>query len=378
MKNWVERQRNIIEFLLSILLKKKGKNLALLLVYSLVVFLIGSVMLFSTSVREEALFLFNDAPEMVLQKRTAGRHDLLSSHYAEKIAEMEEVGPVRSRLWGYSYDPVTGANYTLIVPETIDPGEGNIIIGEGVSRTRLVFEDDVMEFKNSRGDFVNYHVKEILPSGSERVSSDLVLMSAGDFRKLFNIPNNYYTDLTIQVRDPAKRAEIAGRIRKLFPETALISKDEILGTYHHSMSWRRGIKVIVLAGMLLALLILAWDKASGLSEEEKKEIGILKAIGWQRTDLLLMKFWEGFGISLSSFLLGLLFAYFHVFFTDSALFEPILKGWAVLYPDFKLVPFLDPLQIFALFLLALLPYTFATVLPVWRAMDIDPDAALRA
>jgi ABC-type lipoprotein release transport system permease subunit len=378
MQNWIERQRNILEYLLSTLLKKKAKNSALLLVYSLVLFSIGSVMFFSTSLRKEAYFLLDEAPDMVLQKRTAGRHDLVSSRDAEKIAAIEGVGSVRKRLWGYYYDPVIGANYTLIVPGTMNPGEGNVIIGEGVSRTRLVFEDDIMEFKNSRGDLVNYHVKQILPRESERVSSDLVLMSEGDFRKLFSIPDNLHTDLTIRVPDPAKGAEVAGRIRKLFSDKAVILKDEILGTYHYSLSWRRGLKVAVLGGMLFALLILAWDKASGLGEEEKKEIGILKAIGWQRTDLLLLKFWEGFAISLSAFLLGLLFAYVHVFFADSALFEPVLKGWAVLYPDFKLIPFLDPLQIFALSLLAILPYTFATVLPVWRAINIDPDAALRA
>jgi hypothetical protein len=44
---------------------------------------------------------------------------------------------------------------------------------------------------------------------------------------------------------------------------------------------------------ILAFAILAWEKASGLSADEKREIGILKAIGWETGDVLKMKFWEG-------------------------------------------------------------------------------------
>ena len=59
--------------------------------------------------------------------------------------------------------------------------------------------------------------------------------------------------------------------------------------------------LVILFGGLLAFVILAWDKASGLSVEEKRETGILKAVGWETSDVILLKFWEGLAISLSSF-----------------------------------------------------------------------------
>jgi ABC-type lipoprotein release transport system permease subunit len=127
----------------------------------------------------------------------------------------------------------------------------------------------------------------------------------------------------------------------------------------------------------LAFAIVAWDKASGLSLEERREIGILKAVGWETSDVILMKFWEGLVVSLSSFFAGLFLAYAHVFFFSAGLFAPVLKGWSVLYPRFRLVPFIDASQITALFFLTVVPYTVATVIPSWRAAVIDPDSVMK-
>jgi ABC-type lipoprotein release transport system permease subunit len=66
-----------------------------------------------------------------------------------------------------------------------------------------------------------------------------------------------------------------------------------------------------------------------------------------------------------------------VFLASSVLFEPVLKGWAVLYPKFKLVPFIDASQVVTLFFLTVVPYTVATIVPSWRAATVDPDSVMR-
>ena len=40
---WIEKQRNIIDFALSSLFRKWGKNLALLVVYTVIVFILASI-----------------------------------------------------------------------------------------------------------------------------------------------------------------------------------------------------------------------------------------------------------------------------------------------------------------------------------------------
>jgi ABC-type lipoprotein release transport system permease subunit len=59
------------------------------------------------------------------------------------------------------------------------------------------------------------------------------------------------------------------------------------------------------------------------------------------------------------------------------LFEPALKGWSVIYPRFRLTPFINPYQVSTLFFLTIIPYTVATIVPAWRAATVDPDAVMR-
>jgi ABC-type lipoprotein release transport system permease subunit len=171
--------------------------------------------------------------------------------------------------------------------------------------------------------------------------------------------------------------KVAEKLSASLPDSRPILREEVLRTYQSVFDWREGIMLTVLAGAILAFAILSWEKASGLSAEEKREIGILKAIGWETSDVIRMKMWEGLLISLTAFLLGFIAAYVHVFYFGAAVFEPVLKGWAVLYPRFTLVPTVDGLQIATLFFFTVFPYTAAVLVPIWRAAITDPDSVMR-
>jgi ABC-type lipoprotein release transport system permease subunit len=377
MNSWIQKQRHIVDFTLSALLRRKGKHLALLLVYAAIVFTLASVMFFAHALKKEAALLLKNAPEIIVQKMVAGRQELIPTAYLARIGEIRGVTSSRPRLWGYYYYPSVKANYTVMVPEGFGHKDGTVLIGNGVSRTLRTGKGSEMWFQASDGSVLKFTVAAILPAESELISSDLILMSAGDFTRLFAVPAGYATDLLLTVRNSRELPTIAQKITTLLPDTRPIIRDEILRTYDAIFDWRQGIMIAVLAGALLAFVILAWDKASGLSAEERREIGILKAIGWETSDVILVKFWEGAVISLTSFLVGIILAYIHVFFSSAVLFEPVLKGWAVLYPKFHPEPFVDAYQVTTLFFLTVIPYTVATIVPSWRAATVDPDAQMR-
>jgi len=377
MANGIERQRHILDFTLSSLLRRKGKNGALLAVYTLIVFLLASVLFFTHALRQEAALVLRDSPEIIVQRTLTGRYAPIPVAYGDKISGIRGVISVRPRLWGYYYDGNVLANYTLVVPGENPPKQGTIGIGSGISRIREAFEGDTVGFTGFDGKPRSFTVGSILSDESQLVSADLILISEQDYRDFAGIPAGLATDLVLKVRNPKEFTTIAEKITKLFPDTRPIVRNEILRTYDAVFSWRAGVITVIFGVAVLAFVIFAWDKATGLSAEERKEIGILKAIGWETSDILLMKFWEGLAISLTAFLVGIALAYGHVFFTSSILFVPVLKGWSTLYPEFRLVPFVDVGQLAAIFFLTVVPYTITTIIPSWRAATIDPDSVMR-
>jgi ABC-type lipoprotein release transport system permease subunit len=377
MSRWIERQRNILDLTLSSLLRRKRKNTALFAAYTLVVFLLASVMFMSHALKREAAAILAGSPEMIVQKISAGRHDLIAVDVAVKLGGLPGVQEARPRLWGYYYDPVTGANFTLVASGEAGLDPGRIAVGEGVARMRLASVGDSIEFKAHDGSLLELEVGEILSRGSALVSSDLVLVTEADFRRLFGTPAGLATDIVLRVRNARELPTIALKAAEIYPDTRQVLRDDLLRTYQAVFDWRGGLLVIILGGGLLAFIIFSWDKATGLSAEARREIGILKAVGWETSDVILMKSWEGMAVSLTAFLGGILLAYVHVFLTSGVLFAPVLKGWSVLYPAFRLVPYIDLSQLAALFFLTVLPYTVATVIPTWRAATVDPDQVMR-
>jgi ABC-type lipoprotein release transport system permease subunit len=377
MRTFLEQQKYLIDYTLAALLRRKTRNLGLLLVYTLLVFLFSSVLLLSQGLRREAALLLQDAPEVIVQKLVAGRHDLLPAAWLEPLRRIRGVSRVEGRLWGYYYDPAVKANYTLMVAPERGLAVNDILIGASLARVRQLGIGDYLSLRTTLGQPLPLKVAGVLDSASELLSADLLLLSEAGYRQLFNLPPEVYTDAVLTVRNPREARTVAGKIALALPDSRPILREEILRTYDAVFHWREGMVFITLGSLLLAFMILAWDKAAGLSAEEKREIGILKAIGWETGDILRMKLWEGALLSLTAFLAGYTLAYWQVFYGGARLFAPVLKGWAVLYPEFQLTPAVDFSQILALLAVTVLPYLVATLIPGWRAAISDPDAVMR-
>lgn len=377
MNRALERHLNILDFTLAGLLRRKGKNFSLLAIYLLIVFILASLQFFVTALKREAAIILDDAPDIVVQRLVAGRQDLVPGAYAAGIAKIRGVADVEQRLWGYYYDGLNGANYTVMTGAA-DTTEGKAAIGSSLAKARNLAVGDLLPLISYNKAPVMLEISTVFPSGSDLIAADTLIISPQDFRHLFNFPNDQATDLAVTVPNPKELATVAAKIVDQFPDSRPILKSEIKRTYQSIFDWRGGMTLMVLVSALLSFIIFAWDKATGLSAEERKEIGILKSIGWETSDVLLLKFWEGTVISLTAFLLGVVLAYGHVFFLSAPLFAQALKGWSVLYPSFHLKPVVNLYQLAVLFFLTVVPYTVATIIPCWRVATTDPDAAMRS
>ena len=382
MKRWLNRQLHLVDFTLGAMLRRKGRNLMMLAVYTLIIFMLASVMFLGAALRHEAKTALKGAPEITVQNLVMGRHALSPPEWVEKLSRIRGARNVHGRLWGYFYDQAVGANYTLMVPpphaRDLAVKKGEAIIGAAIAPLRDVGLTGYLILLSPAGKLFRLKVRRTLPAESALLSADLVLVSEEDFRTFFNLkPQDGFTDIALSVRNPREISTIVGKINRILPGARVVTREDILRTYENVFSWREGIILAMLAAALVAFAIFSFDKASGLSAEERREIGVLKAVGWETSDIIAMKLWEGGLVSALAFILGVAAAYAHIFLFDAGLLAPVMKGWAVLYPHFSLTPVVDRLQLITLAFITVIPFTVATLVPVWKAAITDPDIVMR-
>ena len=171
---------------------------------------------------------------------------------------------------------------------------------------------------------------------------------------------------------------VARKILERWPDARTMSRDQLLRTYDAVFDWRAGVWGACLLCLVAAFGVLVWSAASGLSADEYRAIGILRAVGWRSRDVLELKVWEGVVVSAVAIATGVLAAEIHVVVLNGVVFSRVLKGWSVLFPVYDLAPNLGAHVALVCLLLAVVPYVGATVWPSWRSSVIDPDAVIRS
>jgi len=383
------RHLKILEYALSALWRRKFKALSVVAVFAFTISILASVLLLTRSLRVEASKLLEATPDVVVQRIMAGRHDLIPVERGRDYARMPGVEEVHPRFWGYHYDAVSGSNYTLMSVaeergDIVELIEGNMpqnigecALGKGVAYLRSLSIGDELILVNSQNVGVVYDVVGIFLVESSLLTNDLVVMNEGDLIEFFGFPEGFATDIVISVYNKNEIQNIAEKVQQIHPDTRPITASEIARTYDGVFHWRSGMMLTVFFSALAAFGVLAWDKATGISAEETREIGVLKAIGWATSDVLELKFWEGMVVSGTSFLVGLVVAYIHVFVFGAPLLARVLKGWSVLFPEFRPVPYIDLYQVFVMGFLTVVPYIVCTLVPSWKTAVTDPEEVMR-
>lgn len=383
------RLLNIVDYALSSLRRKLLKNTGIFIIFSLVVFLLASFLLVTKGLTEAAQKILAGAPDITVQQMSAGRQVSIASSARESLTDVFGIRKIDERIWGYYFDEDNGANYTVLgLSPSAFSSSADLLFGlaEGrlpgaTSAGEVVVSDSVRKhlqlgsrkhFSLFRPDLsqTSFEVVGQFDQKTDLLTADLLLMSLTDARNLFDIHKGLVTDLLVDVANPAEIDTIAVKISERIAGSRVITRKQILKTYKVVFNWRSGLGTICLLTSLAAFVILAWDKASGLSQEEMKEVAVLKILGWQTNDIIFLRFCESFSLSVLAFLTGYVLAWVHVVFWQGSLFRPVFLGWSVVRPVFSIVPPFSMGDLLLVFSLSVIPYLCATAVPAWRAATV--------
>ena len=317
------RHLNILDYSLSSLWRRKMKNISVLVVFAGVIFLVASFQMVTHALTETAERALRNTPEITIQKMSAGRQVEIPVNYADKLSGIFGIRDIVPRIWGYYFDEVQEANYTVMGIDilrmplgdrlnlTLEEGSmpnpdtgGGVAVGRSIKR--IVKEKGGRLLSMFRPDLsqASFEVTGVFKQETDILTNDLVVMNMNDARDLFNIPSDLATDFCVYVTNLSEVSTIAKKIADVLPDTRVLTRAQISKTYQVVFGWRSGFASVCLLAALTAFVILSWDKASGLSPEEKREISILKILGWETTDIIAVRFWEGSLMSGFAFVIG--------------------------------------------------------------------------
>ena len=360
-------------------------------VYSLLVAVLSSLLLYLQACRREARLLLAESPDIVVQRVRGGRHELTPIERADVIREIRGVGAVTPRVWGYSFDPPTGATLTLWGADSVpreafefdddelaaQEFEKGCVVGSGLADLRFLGIGDRFPMRRSDGTLFAPRVVGVFTTESALLTNDLVVLPTADVRRVFGVDDHLCTDISVEVYNPSEVANIAAKIWERWPDARTITRTQMLQTYDALFDWRGGLWAAILLGCVAAFAILIWDKGTGLTEEEIRTVGLLRATGWKSREILELKLFEGVVVSAISVASGLIIGQAHLLWFDGVLFARVIKGWSVLFPAFTITPELNFFTLLICVVLTAVPYASASLIPSWRASTIDPDAVLR-
>ncbi len=219
-----------------------------------------------------------------------------------------------------------------------------------------------------------FNIIDIFPAESELVTADFFQVTPADFRRLFQMPENVVTDLALSVPRVAERSNVAGKIKELYPMSRVVVKDDLRNTYKMIFGWRSSIFLIISLVGLIALLIFTIDQLSGLWSGERKEIALLRCLGWTPALIIRARLYEVGLIALFSWLTGTVLAWCHIFLLGGGLVAAALRGWSSIFPQAGFSPVLDWQSVGYLFCITVIPLLSVALIPIWKIAGIDPEA----
>jgi ABC-type lipoprotein release transport system permease subunit len=387
----------LVEFAINALLRAKRKNIFIFIIFTLLTTLLTATFLITGSIKYELQTTVNSLPQITVQKVKAGRHYDIDSAIANEIVTIAGVEQAIPRVWGYYYFANAGVNFSIVgidqyeeqytnslskITKEFDFDKLNthhsMVVGKGVKKVlKESYYNDYFNFIKPNGSFKKIYLAGIFDGDTELEANDMILMSKDDVREIFDMPNGKATDIVVKVANPHEITTIASKIKLMYPDSRVITNNDLQVSYQNIFDYKSGLFLALFIISLFTFFTIVYDKSSGLSSEEKREIGILKAVGWSVDDVLKEKFYEAFIISFFAYILGILIAFGYVYGLNAPLLRDVFVGYSQLKTTFEL-PFIFDIQtLFLVFLLSVPIYIGATIIPSWRASTLEVDEIIR-
>jgi ABC-type lipoprotein release transport system permease subunit len=387
-----------LNFLFVQLFRHRTKHFAVFILSLLLIFLLSATLFISTSLQQSTLKTLSGESDFILQKLRAGTAIQTPLSWQDDITSIPGVGSVGSRIYGRYYIEDAQKYFTIVGVDFFDEivtqnlqktltdldiktflQKEQMIVGEGVYQyLQSHYYKEDYTFLTPKGKEKKLPIFTNFPKQTALLTSDTILMSDDNAREILGIDEGYVSDIILNVPNDAERDNIAFTLKSLHFDARVIAKSDIKSAYQKFFHYKSGLFLLLFILTLFTFMLILYHRYAMVNSSDKKEIAILRMLGWSIKDVLKLKLYETLFIALSAYMLGVVLAYVFVFIFDAPLLRDIFIGFGNLPNQIHFQPAIDGGLFLSLFLLFILPFIFAVLFPVWRIAITPPHEGMQS
>jgi ABC-type lipoprotein release transport system permease subunit len=375
------------------IIRNKVRSIVLILCLIAVLFPFISAISISEGIKFQSSISVEEGADIYVTSDHYGSNAPISLRYLQRFQEMEGVTKVFPRIVGRTYFVNRLATIVGILPENIPKSihlaqggmfheRGEVVIGKGLAKEfRLELG---IRFSLSVNPSKLFRVSGIFDSSATIWSANLILMSFEDASEFFRMEGKA-TDILIYAR-PGYAPFLAKEIQEkmgvsnpdqLEPPLRVQDKPLVRRYFQRGFNYKAGVftalYIVAFALAIPALLIV-----SGFGQtERRKEIGVIKATGWQTQEVMEMVALENLIISLTSAPLAILFAMVWLKWFNGAFIAQFFIAEIGLMAPFSVPSRFLLLPCFLAFLFAIVLTMIGSLYSTWRTATVPPVEAMR-
>ena len=384
-------------FLFLLLLKHKSKHIAIFIISILIVFLISSVLFISNSLKKEAFSTLENQSDFVIQKINSGKILDTPISWIEDFSSINGIKNTQQRVYGQYYFMPENVYFTIVGIDLFEENTNknlrellkilnisdflkndSMIIGNGIKK---IFDKyhyfDSYDFKLSNNKLTTVKIFKDLPQEANLVANDLIIMDINLAKRILNINEENSTDIVLNVPNNLERQNIKEQLILKHSNIRILQKESLKKEYENMFNYKGGIFLVLFIVVIFTFILILYQRYSMISSNDKKEIGILKAVGWSIKDIIKLKIIENFIVGFMAFIIGIIISYIFVFILNAPILKNIFIGFSNIQNDFILNPNIDFTIIVTLFLFFIIPFLSAILIPVWKISVIDANESMK-
>jgi len=389
----MNKHLNLLFTAIGNIIRNKVRSIVLILCLIAVLFPFVTALSISEGIKFQSLISVEEGADIYVTMDYFGSNAPISLDYLERFKKMDGVTKVFPRIVGRTYFVNRLATIVGILPENIPSSihlaqgsvfreKGEVIIGKGLARE--FYLQLGVRFSLSINSSKLLRVAGIFDSDATIWSANLILMSFEDASEFFQM-KGMATDILIYTRPgyaPLLAKEIQQSVDTSYPDSSgpplrVQDKSLVKRYFQRGFNYKAGV-FTALYTVAFALAIPALLIVSGFGQtERRKEIGVIKATGWQTQEVMEMVTLENLVVSLTSAPLAILLAMAWLKWFNGAFITQFFIAEIGLMAPFPVPSRFLPLPCLFAFLFAIVLTMVGSLYSTWKTATVPPVEAMR-